>query len=65
MIYSLKGKIVARSKDTVAIDLGSIAYEVFVSRPEEFTLGEEKLLYTAEILSQDDHYLVGFMMGYA
>ena len=60
MIYSLKGKIVARSKDTVAIDLGSIAYEVFVSRPEEFTLGEEKLLYTAEILSQDDHYLVGF-----
>ena len=60
MIYSLHGKIVARSKDSIAIDIGSIGYEVFVARPEEFMLGDEKLIYTCEIMTQDDHYLVGF-----
>jgi len=60
MIYSLHGKIVARSKDTIAIDIGSIGYEVFVARPEDFMLGDEKLIYTCEIMTQDDHYLVGF-----
>ena len=60
MIYSLHGKIVARSKDSIAIDIGSIGYEVFVARPEEFMLGDEKLIYTCEIMTQDDHYLAGF-----
>ncbi len=60
MIYSLKGKIVDREKDKIAIDLGNIAFEAFVSRPDEFPLGEEVTLYTYEVLTQDDHYLAGF-----
>ena len=60
MIYSLKGKVVERFKDTVAIDLGNIAYECFVSHPEEFILGDEVSIYTYEVLTQDDHFLVGF-----
>ncbi len=60
MIYSLSGRIVEVGQDKVAIDLGSIGYEVFVSRPSDFLEGEEPTLYTAEVLTQDDHYLVGF-----
>lgn len=60
MIYSLKGIIEEVTKETVAIDLGDIAYEVFVSRPFEFAKGQESKLYTHEVLTQDDHYLVGF-----
>lgn len=60
MIYSLSGKIIDIEKDKVAISLGNIAYELFVSRPNDFSLGEEATLFTYEVLTQDDHYLVGF-----
>ena len=60
MIYSLKGTIVNIAKESIAIDLGNIAYEVLISHVEDFTLNEEVTLYTYEVLSQDDHYLVGF-----
>ncbi|MCR5348332.1 MAG: Holliday junction branch migration protein RuvA [Bacilli bacterium] len=60
MIYSLQGIIVDVTPETVAIDLGQIAYEVFVPRPQEFTLGQNAKLYVEEILTQDDHYLSGF-----
>ena len=60
MIYSLSGEIVEVMKDRVAINLGSIAYEVFVSRPDDFFTGQNTTLYTAEIITQDDHYLAGF-----
>lgn len=61
MIYSLKGRIVEIGLDKVAIDLGSIAYEVFISRPSDFKLDEETVLYTHEVMTQDDHYLCGFV----
>ena len=60
MIYSVTGKIVAKSDDTIAVDIGYIAYELFVSRPAEYTIGDSKTVYTYEVLTQDDHYLVGF-----
>ena len=60
MIYSLKGTIEEVTKETVAIELGNMAYEVFVSRPSDYTLGQEAKLYTHEVITQDDHYLVGF-----
>lgn len=61
MIYSLKGKVAAITKSSVAIDLGPIAYEVLISRIDGFSLGEEAKVYTYEVLTQDDHYLVGFL----
>ena len=60
MIYSLTGTIVDRNLDTIAIDIGAIAYEVFVPRPEEFLLEEHCKVYVSEVLTQDDHYLAGF-----
>ena len=60
MIYSLNGIIVERDSEKIAVDLGDIAYEVFVPRPEEFLLGEKTKVYIHEVLTQDDHYLAGF-----
>lgn len=61
MIYSLKGKIVDSGTDWVAIDLGAIAYEVYLAHPEELPLGSETTLYVHEVITQDDHYLAGFL----
>lgn len=60
MIYSLEGTVVEVGKDRIALSLGPIAYEVYVARSEDFALGEEKKLFTSEVITQDDHYLVGF-----
>lgn len=61
MIYSLKGVVSDVSKDKIALDLGAIAYEVSVARSEDFALGEEIKIYTQEVMTQDEHYLVGFL----
>jgi Holliday junction resolvasome RuvABC DNA-binding subunit len=37
MIYRLKGQVIAILKDRVAIDVHDVAYEVLVSRVQEFT----------------------------
>ena len=60
MIYSLRGTIVNRTADQIAIDLGNIAYELFVPHPEDYVLAQEYLVYVVEVLTQDDHYLAGF-----
>ncbi len=61
MIYSLKGVVTDVKKDRIAIDLGQIAYEVLVARSGDFNLGEESKVFTHEVLTQEDHYLVGFL----
>ena len=60
MIYALKGKIVDITEDSVAIDVHDVTYLVYTSRPYEFIYGEERTLYTYEVYSENDHYLVGF-----
>ena len=60
MIYSLKGNIVEVGKDHIAIDVHDVGYDLLVSRPEEFKVGDERLVYAYEAITQDDHYLVGF-----
>lgn len=60
MIYSLKGNIVHLEKTSIAIEVHDIGYEVLVSHPEAYQLNQETKLYTYEVNSEDDHYLVGF-----
>ncbi len=61
MIYSLLGKITEIKEKFVVIEVNGIGYEVFVSRISDFTLDRECKIYTHEVLTQDDHYLVGFL----
>ena len=60
MIFYLKGKVCFKDNDIIAIDVNNIAYELLVSRPEEYNIGEEKLVYTHNVVREDDNYLVGF-----
>lgn len=60
MIALLNGNIVELNESSLTIDLGPIGYEVFVSHPEDFVLGEKAKVFVCDILTQDDHYLVGF-----
>ncbi len=61
MYYSFEGTVVYNNqKDTIAIDLGSIAYELLVARTEDFKEGEKKKVYVYEVYGENDHYLVGF-----
>ena len=61
MIYSLTGTIIDRDEEKIAIETGNIGYEVFVSKPFSYELGSHVRIYTYEVLTQDDHYLVGFL----
>lgn len=60
MIYRLKGTVIASSDEAIAIDINGIAYEVLTSRPENYGIGAEATLFTYEVITEDDHYLVGF-----
>lgn len=61
MIYYLKGRIVSIEEGSVAIELNNgIAYEVLVSHPDNYTLNQDVLVYTYEVIREDDQYLVGF-----
>lgn len=61
MIYSLDGKIAEIKEKYVVIEVGGIGYEVFVSRSDDFALNKETKIFTYEVLTQDDHFLVGFL----
>ena len=60
MIYSLKGKIIAKGESSIAIDVRDVAYECLVSRTEDFAYGEEVTVYTYEVFGENEHYLAGF-----
>ena len=60
MIYFLKGNIHSVDKDTVIIDVHDIGYQVLVSHVDDYTVGEEVLLYTYNVVREDEQYLVGF-----
>lgn len=60
MHYYFKGTIVYVGLDTIAIDVHDVAYELFVSKPSEFSLGETITVYSYEVYGENDHYLAGF-----
>lgn len=60
MIYFLNGKIKFKNESTVVIDVHDVGYEVLVSHPEEYNIGDEVFLYTHNVVREDEEYLVGF-----
>ena len=60
MISLLRGKIIEVGPQTISVDLGAIGFEVLVSKPDSFGLGDSVELFVREIQTQDDRYLVGF-----
>ena len=60
MIYFLRGKISYVNEDTVVIDVRDVGYEVLVSHIEQYTVGEDVLVYTYNVVREDENYLIGF-----
>ena len=60
MFYFLKGKIALIENDSVIIEVNNIGYQVLVSHLDDYQVGEEVLMYTYNVVREDDNYLVGF-----
>ena len=60
MIYFLKGKVALIDGDTVIIDVNNVGYQVLVSHIDDYEIGEECLIYTYNVVREDEQYLVGF-----
>lgn len=61
MIYYLNGKINVIGLDYVVVDVNDVAYQVYVSRPEEFKLYETTKVLTYMQVKEDDMVLYGFL----
>lgn len=60
MYYYLKGFIVELGENYVVIDVNSIGYQVLMMHPEDYSIGDEVLIYIAHIVREDEEYFIGF-----
>lgn len=60
MIYFLRGKVVLINPESIVIDVRDVGYELLVSHIDEFIVGEEVLVYTYNVVREDEDYLIGF-----
>ncbi len=60
MIYFLRGKVALIDEDTIVIDVNDVGYQVLVSHVNDYQIGDEVLVYTYNVVREDEQYLVGF-----
>ena len=60
MFYFLRGKVALLDKDSIILDVRDVGYQILVSHIDEFEVGEETLVYTYNVVREDENYLVGF-----
>ena len=60
MIYFLRGKVSLINPESIVIDVRDVGYELLVSHIDEFVVGEEVLVYTYNVVREDENYLIGF-----
>lgn len=60
MYSHFRGKITDIESNSVVIEVNNIGYELLVSHPNEFVIGEELILYSYQVIREDETYLVGF-----
>ena len=60
MFYFLRGKVTLIDKDSIVLDVRDVGYQILVSHIDDFELGEETLIYTYNVVREDENYLVGF-----
>ena len=61
MIYFLRGEITSIESDSVVIDVNDVGYQVLVSHIQDYKIGDKVLLYTYNVVREDENYLVGFL----
>ena len=60
MIYFLRGKVALINSESIVLDVRDVGYELLVSHVEDYSLNEEVLVYTYNVVREDENYLVGF-----
>ena len=60
MIYFLRGKVALITHESVILDVRDVGYEFLVSHIDEYVIGEETLVYTYNVVREDENYLIGF-----
>lgn len=60
MYYYLHGLVTFHLKDEIVIECGGIGYDVMVSRPEDFPIGENMFVFVCYFSHEDEQYFVGF-----
>ena len=60
MIYFLRGKVIYIYDEFIVLDVRDVGYELLVSHPNSFIKDEEVLVYTYNVVREDENYLVGF-----
>ena len=61
MIYFLRGKVAIIEQESIVIDVRDVGYQMLVSHIEQFHAGDEVLVYTYNVVREDENYLIGFL----
>ena len=61
MIYFLRGKVAIIEQESIVIDVRDVGYQMLVSHIEQFHIGDEVLVYTYNVVREDENYLIGFL----
>ena len=60
MIYFLRGEIHQVDSESVVIDVNDVGYQVLVSHANKYEEKKKVLLYTYNVVREDENYLIGF-----
>ncbi len=60
MYYYLHGLISFHTANSVIVECSGVGYDVIVSHPEEFPIGETMFVYVCYIFNENEQYFVGF-----
>lgn len=52
MYYYLHGTVTIHKKDSIVVECNGVGYEVLVSHPEDYNIGDTIRIYTAFILGK-------------
>lgn len=60
MLFSLKGNVSMIHNGHLILDVHDVCYEILVSHPDSYVLGEIITVYVYQVIREDEQYLVGF-----
>lgn len=60
MYYYLHGMITFHTNDSIVVECGGIGYDVLVSHPDEYPIGETLFVFVCYVNNENEQYFVGF-----
>lgn len=60
MYYYLHGIIAMHTKDSIIVECGGVGYDVVVTHPDEFSIGETLFVFVHYVHSENEQYFIGF-----